>query len=304
MFEITRTGLGFDFYVFWNIGRAILDGLNPYAVYGSFYPPITTYLFTLYALLPISASFIIWMVINSALFVKVTRFSFKNPSRILWLLFWPIAHCFVTGQNTLLFAAAIPFLASEKRWKAVLAATLLSLKPQIAVVVLPWFVIRWLYSDRKRIYGFVGSSLIVHLSPLLLNPSIYSQWFQTMGRGAGHKPMLSAGIWLGSEILPFWVLAALTVAGLSMIFHSSEKLSRSALTLVMPVLSYYDPVYLVDIAPMKLLVPVSILSAILAHWFGSFAPFGLIALSAYLYQQDFIDLKTPFLVLDKLFRIR
>lgn len=303
MFEITWNGLGFDFYVFWNIGKAILDGLNPYAVFGSYYPPITTYLFTFYALLPISASFIIWLLINSALFVKVTGFSFKNPSRVLWLLFWPIAHCFVTGQNTLLFAACIPYLGSQKRWKAVLAATLLTLKPQIAVVILPWFIIRWLYSDRKRIYGFIASSLAVHLLPLLLNPRIYSEWFQTMGRGAGHKPLLSAGIWLGSDIFPFWVLAILTIAGASLIFHSNEKLSRSALTFVMPVLSYYDPVYLVDVAPMKLLVPVSIASAILAHWFGSFAPFSLIALTAYLYNQDFINLKSPFLVLDKLFRI-
>lgn len=299
MFEITWNGLGFDFYVFWNIGKSILAGLNPYAVYGSFYPPATTYLFTLYALAPIGVSFALWLLINSALFVKVTGFGLKKPSRILWLLFWPIAHCFVTGQNTLLFAALIPFLGSSKRWKAVAAATLITLKPQIAVVVLPWFAIRWLYSDRKRIYGFVGSSLVLHLFPILLNPSIYSQWFQTMGRGAGHKPLLSAGIWLGSGTFPFWALAILTVATASLIFHSNEKLSRSALTLVMPVLSYYDPVYLVDVAPMKLLVPVSIASTLLAHWLGTFAPFGLIALSAFLYSVDFKSL----FVLDKPFRI-
>ena len=284
MFEITRTGLGFDFYVLWNIGKAILEGLSPYTVSESFYPPITSYIFTVYALFPISLSFILWTIINSALFIKLTGFSFKKPSRILWLLFWPIGHCFASGQNSLVFAALIPVLGSDKRWKAIVAATLITLKPQIATVVLPWFIVRWLYNDRRRIYGFVVSSVAVHLLPILLRPSIYSEWFQTMGSGAGHKPLISAGLWLGSEVIPLWALVTVTTTALSLVFHHNEKLSRSALTLVMPVLSYYDPVYLIDVAPMKLLVLVSLISALLAHWLGTFTPFCLIPIAAFAYQ--------------------
>lgn len=284
MLEITRNGLGFDFYVFWNIGKAVLEGFSPYTISESFYPPITSYLFTVYALFPISLSFILWTIVNSALFIKLTGFSFKKPSRILWFLFWPIAHCFAGGQNSLLFAALIPLLGNEKRWKSVIAATLITLKPQIAVVVLPWFIVRWLYNDRKRIYGFVVSSLAIHLFPLLIRPSIYYEWIQTMSSGAGHKPLMSAGIWLGSEVIPLWALLVVTVVALSLVFHHSEKLSRSALTLVMPALSYYDPVYLIEIAPMSLLVPASIISTLLAHWTRSFLPFCIIAITAYLYR--------------------
>lgn len=288
MFEITRTGLGFDFYVFWNTGRAIIEGLNPYAVSESFYPPAASCLFVFYAIFPIGLSFVLWTIINSALFIKITGFGFKKPAMILWLLFWPISHCFATGQNSLLFAALIPLLGNKKRWKAILAATFITLKPQIAIVVLPWYLVRWLYSDRKRIYGFVGSSLILHLSPLLLMPSIYSEWFQTISNGAGHKPSISAGIWLLSDTVPIWALVVLTIAAISAVFHHSEKLSLSTLTLVMPVLSYYDPVYLIDIAPMKLLVPISIISALLAHWLGTFLPFCLIAIAAFLHSTSFL----------------
>ena len=284
MFETVGNGLGVDFSVFWNIGKAILNGLNPYLVHGSYYPPTTSYLFSLYALFPIRLSYVLWTILNAALFIKVTGLSLKKPSRVLWLLFWPIVYCFTAGQNSLLFAALIPLLRSDKRWKAIVAATLMTLKPQIAIVVLPWFVVQWLCNDRKRIYAFVASSLLMHLFPILLRPSVYTEWFQTMSVGAGDKPLISAGIWLGSGGIPLWALLAVTALSLSLIFHRNEKISRSILTVVMPVVSFYDVVYLINVAPMKLMVPVSIVCVVLTGWMGEMLPFCLIAVTAFAYQ--------------------
>jgi hypothetical protein len=280
LIELSPSGVGFDFLVFWGIARAILQGNSPYSIPGSFYPPATSYLFTPLALVPPEISFIAMTLLSCAAFATVI----KKPADLVWLLFWPVGQVLYSGQTSLLFVPLIALIASQDRRVSAIGAALLTLKPQIAIIILPWYVVRWVIDDRRRLAYFISASCAVHLWPLLIRPGIFIEWFNTMGLGISHKAIISSGIWLFKGYLPTLVLVVLSLALSTFILLKDRQQSQAALALASPVTGLQDTVMLIKTAPAWLMVPVSLIALAWSRIAVSTLPGVLIAAAAFIYR--------------------
>lgn len=269
---------GFDYMYFWSIGKALLDGLNPYDIRGSFYPPATTMAFAILALVPFNLSFGLFLTGNIAWFVH----AFKRRS-LGWLFFMPAIFMFTGGQNDFFFFALIPLLR-RKDWTSVVAATLLTLKPQIAIIILPWFLVRWLRDDPRLISKFIALSLILHTAPVFFRPDIYSEWLPSMALGMDHKAG-GIGIWQLNGILPTWIIALSALLMVVLGLLSNEKVGRTLLLIANPVLTWYDAVFLMDTTPWWILTPLSIAAFAIAYFYtGNNGPYIILPLASIAYQ--------------------
>jgi hypothetical protein len=284
LIPITNNSLGGDFWIMWHAGRNLLLGLSPYDIQHSWYPPASNLLFALFATLPLVLSYVIWVVINLGFLVYIKRK--EAPG---WLLFVPAIFMFAFGQIDLLFVLLMLFLP-RKDWKSVAAAAIITLKPQIALVVLPWWLIKWLLKDRTRLLQFVGAAAALHLAPLFIRPQIYFEFFEAvMGapsmKFGGVGPILfyvygNGNIFMNfaGNIIIIWLVILIAV------YCLDEKVIRVILSLLNPYLAYYDLVILMDTAPWYVLGPLSIGALALTHILNSWIPMILIPAGALFWQ--------------------
>lgn len=280
------TGPGWDFGIYWNVGRAILTGGDPYAVFGSFYPPATTILFALFALVPFAVAYGAWTFGNLIFLARAVGIR-KAP---VWLFFFPVLFVIAAGQIDLALVALATFLP-RKDWKSVAAAALITLKPQFAFLLLPFWLVQWLISDRRRLGAFVGATALVQGWPLLIDPTLYGRWIDRValyGGGAG-RAIASPGVWSLplSGFFGEWAIASaagsLVVIAVIAAIRGREWLSRSALVLATPTGHAYDAAALAGSAPAWLLIPLSWLALAAAHAVGSFAPLAAISVAAFVW---------------------
>lgn len=274
-------GPGWDFSVFWNVGRAILHGANPYTVFGSYYPPLTSYLFVIFAVMPQAVALALWTAANVFFLVRLCR----GRSALAWVLFFPTLMVFAAGQIDLAFVWAASYL-NRKDWKSVAAAVAITLKPQLALVLLPYWLFEWATRDRRRLVTFGVTAGAVHALPLLWNASLLSAWM-SKAFGVPDRYVTSPGIWsLGAPPSLTWllVLAALGLGLAALQWAGSEHGVRSAVLLSMPLGQTYDLSTLTGAAPAWLLVPLSWAALGLAHLTRSFGPFALLPAAVLVYR--------------------
>lgn len=258
---------------------AVLKGINPYSQGNSFYPPAATILFAPLALLPIQVSYILLCIVSALILVWQTK-----RKAIGWLTFVPVLFIFAAGQIDFLFLALIPFLHRKDKWMAPIAAALFTLKPQLAAFVLPWFLIRWLLRERALLTKSVAISIVLHAAPLLVRPTIYAEWAQTISYGVGHK-FGGIGVWKLINYIPLWLIMLITLALIILALISDESTSRVLMMAANPVLGYYDAVLLIGTVPWWVLGPVSLLALALAHLIcQTHTPFVLITIAATIYR--------------------
>lgn len=271
------TGPGFDLDIMYRCGLALLAGQNPYALPGAAYPPAMVLLFAVLSLLPWGV--VLWTVTGLNVMALV---ALKGRSALLWLFFIPVFHVIAAGQVSLFFVLLIPLLW-KGGWRAAVAVALFTLKPQLAIVALPFFVVRWMMTSEGRwtLVKAAGISIAILLLPLAVRPTLYSEYLAVSSAATAYK-WPGAGIWNLS--LPTWALACAgaTLALLALV-TSRYPVSRSAMALGAPMFSYYDCVFLMDCGPAWLLVPVSWAALGFSHAFGTFLPFALIPLAAFLW---------------------
>jgi hypothetical protein len=257
--------IGWDFSLFWEVGKAILAGTNPYAVDSYWYPPAASLSFVLFGLLPFSAAYLFWTVFNLFLYfhtlwrMKLGRYWWG------WLLFTPFLFIMLSGQLDIFFLWAASFLIippkrnrTIEEWGPVLAGVMLTLKPQLAAVVLPWFIVRWWLYDRRLLLRWSALTALIHLIPLIYKPDFYSLWltalqgvgFQKSMNGGGLFAFLALGvpdvlIWISSGCLMIWGL------------FQKEAVSRTAQLTGSPICWWYDMLFLIGNAPVWFMVPLS-----------------------------------------------
>jgi hypothetical protein len=256
-------------------GLALLAGQNPYALPGAAYPPAMVLLFAVLALLPWGV--VLWTVTGLNVMALV---ALKGRSALLWLFFVPVFHVIASGQVSLFFVLLIPLLW-KGGWRAAVAVALFTLKPQLAIVALPFFVVRWMLTSEGR-WILVKATLIsiaLLILPLVVRPTVYSEYLAVSSAATAYK-WPGAGVW-NATALPTWALACMGAAlGLLGLLTTSYPLSKAAMALGAPMFSYYDTVFLMDCGPDWLLVPVSWVALGLSHAVGSFLPFALIPFAA------------------------
>jgi hypothetical protein len=175
----------------------------------------------------------------------------------------------LTGQVDVVFWWAALYLvqssngARRSPWGPLLAAVFLTLKPQLAVVLLPWYLLRWLRSERGLLLRWAGLSAVLHAMPLLYDPQIYVRWLAALSGVSEMKMGVSAGIFaFGIWNLPIWLLAGLGVALMLWGWFQPEPTSRAAQLCGFPLTIWYDDMLLAGSGPFWLMVPLSWLAFI------------------------------------------
>jgi hypothetical protein len=263
------TAFGADFRIFWEIGRAVLEGRSPYSVEASRYPPAAAFLFVLFGLLPLAPAFLTWCGVNLAVYVYgLRRFQLKWGG-LGWLLYTPFLFNLLTGQLDVIFWGAALALRAPRAvegpvekgwslWAPALAGAFLTLKPQLAAVILPWFLARWLKYERGLLLRWAALTVVLHLLPLALAGDIYQQWWAALNGVSEMKMGVSGGIFvLSGAGMPLWLLAVVGGALMLWGWFQDELTSRAAQLAAFPITIWYDDVLLAAIGPAWLMVPVS-----------------------------------------------
>lgn len=157
--------LGYDFVIFWEAARAFVAGQSPYTVQGFFSPLPFLLPFLPLAFLPYGVAFSVWAALNLIALATLTRWHMLRA-----LLFLPVLFALWVGQVDLIIVA----LGFTGTWWGLALATL---KPQLAIWMVPFFAVRWWRTgDRASIFKMLSGAAILYVAPTLLDPGWWTVW--------------------------------------------------------------------------------------------------------------------------------
>lgn len=265
---------GWDFSIFWQAGRAILNGQDPYAVDYFYYPLPFAYLLSLFAIFPEQIAFWTWLLFNFCVLIYFFRRDFWQ-----WILYVPVLHLFSSGQVELLFWALARGLG--RHWVGALLGALITLKPQAAVIFLPWHLLDWARHQRRNLFLWVSFTLVLWVIPMLWSPGWIIIWLDripplnllTFKNSPGFFNLLQ----LTPALLPVLVILAASLFLWGQ--WQSQEIGRASAILASPIGMFYANMALLDCAPVWLLTPLSWLAAALTLWLRTFIPFLVVPIS-------------------------
>lgn len=277
-------GPGWDFDVFWYVGREVLIDGEPYSVIGSLYPPAALIPFAVMALIPRRLGFGIWILVQIVILMKLV-----SPKKaLLWIFYMPVLLVIAAGQLdlALLFIATSIYRPTRAPWHAPVLAAAITIKPQVAFVLLPWLLVRWTKAavtgvDRRALPLFLTSVSALHLVPaLLFGWDIYAAWFNAASGFITTSAQVTPGLFSLVVLGVPWPILALLAFPLAILFWilADEPTARTANLLALPVGHYYSSVLMTDLAPWWFMIPLSWLALLMAHIAGAFYPLVMIPL--------------------------
>lgn len=245
-----------DFAIIYAGGRALLEGASPYSVPGYFYPLPFSYLMALLALLPMGAALAVWLMASFGMLVAFFRRQFWQ-----WLLYVPIFHLFfLSGQNELLWWSLAMGLR-RNMWGALLAACI-TMKPQNALVLLPYHLLDWLRHDRRTLGWFLLFTALLWGLPLLWWPGWVGEWLMAAPTDNWLLKLRSVpGLFSLVAISPMLLIILLPLCAVVAVWgllQKREAVTRAALMLTTPLGLFYTQSTLLGTAPAWLLVPLSL----------------------------------------------
>lgn len=157
--------LAYDFAIFWEGAGAVLSGQSPYSIPGYYPIPPFAIATAPIGLLPRTPAFILWSVVNIAALASIARR--KTPIALLYL---PVFFGIWVGQVDLIILA----LGFTGSW---IGVALTALKPQLAVWLIPFYVIAWSRSGQtRRLIPAMAAVTAIYGIPTILWPSWWAQW--------------------------------------------------------------------------------------------------------------------------------
>jgi hypothetical protein len=271
--------MGYDFSIFWQLGQGVLHGQNPYLLPQPNYPPAAIMLFAVFALLPQTISFAVWSGVNIVLYLNSLKRLGLGRWGLAWFLFIPTFFNFISGQLDIFYLWMSLFLTSGG-WKAVIAGALITTKPQIAFIALPWFLVQWLLHDRRTLLRWGSLTFTLHLLPLLYDFHIYAKWIPVLNGQVDWRILLTPGVFTLSNFnVPWPIMALLAVAIAVWGLFQNRPTSWITQTLALPVGQWYDETLLTGLAPVWLAVPVSWIAFGLSSMVSNTVPMAAIPVS-------------------------
>ncbi|MDX2140598.1 MAG: hypothetical protein SF123_21125 [Chloroflexota bacterium] len=223
---------GYDFNLFYEAGRAILNGATPYTI-PDFNPPLTLALaFALIAWLPYPIAYGLYLIANLALLWSVVK------RRILWsLLCFPVLFSLFVGQVDLLIVLLIIKFGPR-------ALPLLLFKPQLAFVIVPWYVLRLKRAD--WVWCIASGLFLIGLS-FLVRPLWIQEWLAIVPTVSSYSIRNSNLYWL----VPQSLMTPLLIVGMIIGFFVALRLqnrvdSWATAHLLAPLTNIYSASLLVE----------------------------------------------------------
>lgn len=224
-FVTSQYGIGADFSIYWNAGRALLvEHISPYdpqvseriqtALYGRpaqpgedqvrfAYPPFSLVVVLPTVLMSFAWADAYWMAFNFIALFAAVIFAFRTVPR--WVLlsmvfFLPISRSLVLGQYALLLGTCLILVYGligreqpASRVQQALAGMLMAwclMKPQLTVLFLAFFLV---HAFRKRYlfvyYGFAIAGLALGLLSFWWLPDWVGQWRALITDYVGYVPI-------------------------------------------------------------------------------------------------------------------
>jgi hypothetical protein len=173
---------------------------------------------------------------------------------------------------------------------------LITLKPQVAFIVLPWFLLQWLLHQRRQLLGWAAGTLTLYALPLLADPSIYQKWLAAARGEASWRLAASPGVFALTNLnvpLPGIGILAAAIVVFGLLPGRNDLFSKAAQLLALPAGLWYENVLLVGSTPWWLLVPVSWIAFVAGTQVHSNYPFVLIPLASFVWQWVKQDKQKP-----------
>ncbi len=273
----------YDFSINFYAGLMLLAGVDPYNNYLYRYPFPFTYFWALLALPGYDAMplmFILWGVVNVGLLIYAFRKNFWQ-----WIFYFPVLHELSAGQVELMFWT----MEREIRpgWRGAILGAFITMKPQSAIILLPWHLVNWLKTDRKTLGQWVICTALLWGVPLLWRPDWLSTWLG--GRGADANLIYSASVTTGifstlrltgQSLNPPYSQTLLIILGILGViaaliflwgqFQPSKEIAKACASIANPLGLLYTQMTLMGTAPAWLLVPLNLISLVLALTWGNF----------------------------------
>jgi len=160
--------VGYDYDFFWRAAQAYINGQSPYSVTGFFSPFPFVLAMIPFGMMPYNLSFGLWSVLSLMALVYVNRSRF--PRLIFYL---PVIYTLWVGQVDLMILA----LGFSATW---LGVALTTLKPQLAIFILPYAVYGWWRKGQTDQIWKMGIAVIaLYGLPTALSPGWWSDWMSS-----------------------------------------------------------------------------------------------------------------------------
>lgn len=234
----------YDFLIFYQSGTLIINGISPYQVFDFNSPIFLALFFAPFSLLPARAAYGVYLLANIFLAWKLLG------KKIIWaFLFFLFLFSLFVGQIDFLLAA---LLLIGSPWALGLAL----IKPQVAIVVVPWLIMQYKKSDFLK--GLISVLVFIGIS-FIVQPSWVSEWLSTKPEFDFYSMHASNFYWLIpmnliqlraklAMILPFIILP------LGFLL-ANRKLSWTVLHLFAPLTNIYSSSVLLEwIGPIECLI--------------------------------------------------
>jgi len=154
----------YDFLIFYKSGASIINGISPYHIVHFYSPIFLALFFAPFSLLPAWAAYGVYLLANIFLAWMLLG------KKIIWaFLFFLFLFSLFVGQIDFLLAA---LLLIGSPWALGLAL----IKPQVAIVVVPWLIMQYKKSDFKK--GLISVLVFIGIS-FIVQPSWFSEWLST-----------------------------------------------------------------------------------------------------------------------------
>lgn len=225
-----------DLDVYLQVVRALLNGQNPYAVPEAYYPLPFYFIFLPLAYLPLPFAHALWTLIEAGSLIAILR------TRAIWALFFaPVVLAFLMGQIDLPMLGILALLRGG--WYGGIALGLLALKPQLAILILPWQVWQWWRGDRQQIALFMATLLLLGGAAFIVEPQWLGNWLALSGERL--RAPLAPSLWGALAFIPppLYLIVGLAVSVILVAYaYRRGDFAQVTITnfLVNPVIISYD----------------------------------------------------------------
>ncbi|MBN1642162.1 MAG: LysE family transporter [Anaerolineae bacterium] len=231
----------YDAGIYYRAGRAVLTRISPYAVYGFYSPFPMALLWAPLALFPLPVVYAVYVMINVWLLWR------QMGWRMIWaVLSFPVLFTLFVGQVDLAFGLVLALLGP-------LAMPLVLMKPQTALVALPWMARH--VRRRTLSYGLVASVCVLGIS-FAIRPTWLGEWLQALPTRTDYARRDSSLFWLlptQAKGTATWFALAIGL-GLGILLDRRGQ-SWAAVHLFSPVTNVYSVAALAEwIGPVSMLL--------------------------------------------------
>lgn len=158
-----------DWYIFYRAGQALSEGISPFRVEGFFNPIQVAWILSFTTWVPFSIWAPLMIVISFLLLVALAR------KRSHWIL---LSLPFIFGM---IMGSLDAFLWVPARLFGGWGLALLTLKPQLGIILIPIQLLNWWCEDKRRdIANFLISTFLLWGIPTLIRPAWVKEWLNAL----------------------------------------------------------------------------------------------------------------------------